>query len=414
MKEYQRRFIQMSMLLIGAVLTSIFVILFFYMRLSTYDQLSLTMREMLEPLSNQDPSMLPQDAEKSQFVTVFVGETGSDDLIVFDLSAEYNEDTLYEVVDEILMQEESFGTLLHQDIIYYRREMSVGYKIAMVDTAYLSAILNRFVFLLVIVWLFAMLAFLCISFHFSKLAIQPLKQARLREKRFVADASHDLKTPLSVIIASNEILLRSENESIQDCLKWIQNSQESALNMQSMIFQMLDLYVSEAQDVSLSPFICNLSEIVRNAVLQMDAIAWERGVTLSCDIPDRLMITGTPETLLRILTILLDNALKYEPSGGTVHVRAYAQHLSVCVSVHNRMVISDQDLPHIFDRYYRADRARNGCGHGLGLSIAKSLTEKMHGSLICKSTISEGTSFTVRFKKNLYAERSKFQKKALP
>lgn len=95
MKEFQRRFIQMSMLLIGAVLTSILVILFFYMRLSTYDQLSLTMREMLETLSNQDPSMLPQDAEKSQFVTVFVGETGSDDLIVFDLSAEYNEDTLY-------------------------------------------------------------------------------------------------------------------------------------------------------------------------------------------------------------------------------------------------------------------------------------------------------------------------------
>lgn len=411
MKEYRRRFMQVSMLLIGIVLTAIFMILFCYIRLGTYDYLALTMREMLEPLSNQDPSILPENAEKSQFITVFVGETGTEDLIVFDLSAEYNEDTLYDVVESILMQEESFGTLLEQEIIYYRREMSSGYKIAMVDTAYMTASLSRFVLLLAVIWICAMLLFFCISLHFSNLAIQPLIQAQLREKQFIADASHDLKTPLSVIIASNEILLHAENESVQNCLKWIHNSQESALNMQSMLLQMMDLCVADASAASQPPVVCNLSEIVRKVLLQMEAVAWEKTVELSCDIQDDLLIVGIPEILLRILSILLDNALKYELSGGTVFVRAYIQHLSVCVCVHNHAVISEQDLPHIFDRYYRANQVRNGDGHGLGLSIAMSLTKKMHGALSCKSTISEGTTFVIRFKRCLRFSKAVYQRK---
>lgn len=401
MKEYRRRFIQMSMLLIGIVLAVLLIVLFFFVQTDQYNNLKWTMREMLEPLSRQDPAELPEGAEKSRFVTVFVGEEGIEDISIFDLSADYNEDTLNDVVNEVLSSTDSFGTIEAYDVIYYRREMGTGYKIAMVDKDYMIDSMRHFVILFVVVWGCAMLLFFCISRIFARSAVYPLECARIRETQFVADVSHDLKTPLAIIMANNSILLNAPDKQVSDCQKWIVGCQEAAENMRALLNQMLELYVADATDISL--FFCpsDLSDIVQRVAIQMEVIAWERSVKLVSDIQNSVVVIGDREAFMRIITILIDNALMYETLGGTVLVRVFTEHKCANVSVHNNTVIPDSDLPHIFERYYRSAKAHRKSGEGLGLSIAQKLVEKMGGSLVCVSSPEYGTTFTMRFRHRL-------------
>lgn len=404
MKEYRKRFIQMSMLLIGAVLLAVLSILFFFVRADHYSQLKWAMREMLEPLSRQDPSELPEDAEKSRFVTVFVGEEGVGELSVFDLSADYNEDTLDNVVNNILQSSESFGQIKQYGVIYYRRELGSGYKIAMVDAGYITDGMKEFFVFTAAAWMISMLLFYGISRIFAKCALYPLEQARIRETQFVADVSHDLKTPLSIIMANLSILLKHQERSVSDCKNWIIGSQEAANSMKSLLNQMLELYAEDTVNERIPLGFCDLSETVRKAVLQMEAVAWDYGVQLTLRGRKSIGMIGNQDALLRVIMILIDNALKYEPPGGNVIVRTYADKRCASVSIHNHTVIASDDLPYIFDRYYRAEKTNISSGHGLGLPIAKRLARKMGGSLECRSTSSDGTFFVASFKASNKAE----------
>ena len=109
----------------------------------------------------------------------------------------------------------------------------------------------------------------------------------------------------------------------------------------------------------------------------MEAIAWERNVKLVSDVKASVIVTGDREALMRIITILIDNALKYETLGGAVLVQAFTERKYAFVSIHNNTVIPDSDLPHIFERYYRSAKVNRGSGQGLGLSIAQKLVEKV-------------------------------------
>lgn len=401
MKEYRRRFIQMSMLLIGTVLAVLLVVLYFFVRADHYNYLQWTMREMLEPLSRQDPAELPEDAEKSRFVTVFVGEEGVEDISVFGLSSDYEEESLNDVVNEVLSRADSFGVIEDHDVVYYRREMGAGYKIAMVDKDYMIDGMRDYVILFVVVWGCAMLLFYCVSRIFAGSAVYPMECARIREAQFVADISHDLKTPLAIIMANNAILLNSPNKQVADCQKWIVGCREAAEIMRALLNQMLELYATDATDISLLSCPSDLSDIVQKVAIQMEAIAWERNVKLVSDVKASVIVTGDREALMRIITILIDNAIKYETLEGAVLVQAFTERKYAFVSIHNNTVIPDSDLPHIFERYYRSAKVNRGSGQGLGLSIAQKLVEKMGGNLACSSSPGNGTTFTMRFRRRL-------------
>ncbi len=398
MKEYKKRFIQLSMLSIGMILSIILIVVYYNIRAEQFTNLELTMREMLEPLSRQDPYILPEGAEKSMFVTVFVGDDGKDDLSVFDLSAEYNEEILSDVINDVLQCTEDFGTLAAHQVIYYRRAISGGYKIAFADEAYLQGIMRRFLLLLLGSWGMAMLIFYGISRAFASFAVYPIEQTRIREAQFVADASHDLKTPLSVIIANNEIILRTPDAVSHDSRKWISSSQEAAYHMQAMIKQMLDLYTADYVGIPLKICRCDLSEIVEKNLMHMEALALERSVQMRSEVEKSVVIFADPSMISHVIDILIDNALKYEPPGGSVFVQVQSDKKGAAFTIHNHTVISPHDLPFVFERFYRGDRERNTEGHGLGLAIAQSLSRKTGGVLHCTSDPERGTVFTLKLK----------------
>ena len=228
----------------------------------------------------------------------------------------------------------------------------------------------------------------------AKTIVRPVEENMQMQKRFIADASHELKTPLTVIDANAAVLEQSVGQS-----KWLDYIKEQTGRMAGLVNELLQLsHLEEAAGTaaqrSSEPY--DAAEAVLAAALPFESVAFEGGVTLETDTPDALEGCGSRQELEQLTAILIDNAVKHSPAGGTVRVclrEAPARHgrkegpmLELKVA-NSGDEIPPEALEHIFDRFYRVDeaRARKTGGYGLGLAIAKGLAEKNGGSIAVTS-----------------------------
>ena len=409
MSAYRKRFVQFNMLLIGIVLAVMVAVIAGYMTRDYYTGLRETMEQVVAPLrffslppegrpekpEFQEP---PEDIQRKDILTVFYSQE-DDSYTLLSNSEVFSQEELPSLLHTIVSQEKNFGILYSQDAIYYRSGKT-PYKIAIASTDYIVHSVVNLVLVLLAVWVGAMLLFLLISIRLSAVAARPMEEAMQREKQFVADASHDLKTPLSVILANNSILMENPENKVGDLRRWLDSTQEAAKRMQKLIAEMLTLADVERQDVPLVREEVDLANIAMKADLELESVAFEKNVTLEDDLPDRCMVTGNADYLLRIVMSLLENALKYEPSGGRVSIHLTQSKKKTVLAVCNRgSRIADEDLPHVFDRFYRSDKSRtNSAGSfGLGLAITKEMVERLGGTISVTSSQEEGTVFSVTF-----------------
>lgn len=419
MKEYRKRFVQLNMLLIGIVLLVVMAIIAVYMYRSYYNGLKMTMEQVVEPLGSfsamdgrqphdgnaphDKPSENtvgedPSDRQKG-IMTVFY-TTDSGEISVISQTSLFDSDTLSEVLETVIEQDENFGTLYGLNAIYYRTGSGSPYKIALASTDYIGRSMLSLSGLLLAIWTGAMLLFLFISIRFSKIAVRPMEQAMLREKQFVADASHDLKTPLSVILANNSIIAENPDATAGSLKRWIDSTQNAAKKMQQLIGEMLTLASVEQQNTAPQIKETDIASVVTKAELELESVAYEKNVELETDVPDSLIIKSNGDFLQRIASGLIENAIKYESEGGKVIISLKTEKRRVRLAVQNKSaVISQEDLPHVFDRFYRSDKSRQSAagGHGLGLAITKQMTERLHGHITVESSAEKGTVFSVDF-----------------
>ena len=409
MSAYRKRFVQFNMLLIGIVLAVMVAVIAGYMTRDYYTSLRETMEQVVAPLrffslppegrpekpEFQEP---PEDIQRKDILTVFYSQE-DDSYTLLSNSEVFSQEELPSLLHTIVSQEKNFGILYSQDAIYYRSGKT-PYKIAIASTDYIAHSVVNLVLVLLAVWVGAMLLFLLISIRLSAVAARPMEEAMQREKQFVADASHDLKTPLSVILANNSILMENPENKVGDLRRWLDSTQEAAKRMQKLIAEMLTLADVERQDVPLVREEVDLANIAMKADLELESVAFEKNVTLEDDLPDRCMVTGNADYLLRIVMSLLENALKYEPSGGRVSIHLTQSKKKTVLAVCNQgSRIADEDLPHVFDRFYRSDKSRTNSdgSFGLGLAITKEMVERLGGTISVTSSQEEGTVFSVTF-----------------
>ena len=284
-------------------------------------------------------------------------------------------------------------------MIYYKNG-SNPCKIALTGTGYLTHSMLKLCAALLGIWAGAMVLFWAISRKLSAIAARPMEEAIRREKQFVADASHDLKTPLSVILANNAILMENPDAPAGTLARWLDSTQLAAKRMQQLIGEMLTLAEAERSDAPLTLEPIDLADIAMKAALELESVAFEKNVTLDTDMPEKCVIRGNADYLLRIVTSLLENALKYEPAGGQVILALTQSKRKTVLSVRNPgSRIPDEDLPHVFDRFYRSDKSRTNSqgSFGLGLAITKEMTQRLGGSVTAASSEAEGTTFRVLF-----------------
>lgn len=409
MSAYRKRFVQFNMLLIGIVLAVMVAVIAGYMTRDYYTSLRETMEQVVAPLrffslppegrpEKPEFQERPEDIQRKDILTVFYSRE-DDSYTLLSNSEVFSQEELPSLLHTIVSQEKNFGILYSQDAIYYRSGKT-PYRIAIASTDYIVHSVVNLVLVLLAVWVGAMLLFLLISIKLSAVAARPMEEAMQREKQFVADASHDLKTPLSVILANNSILMENPENKVGDLRRWLDSTQEAAKRMQKLIAEMLTLADVERQDVPLVREEVDLANIAMKADLELESVAFEKNVTLEDDLPDRCMVTGNADYLLRIVMSLLENALKYEPSGGRVSIHLTQSKKKTVLSVCNQgSRIADEDLPHVFDRFYRSDKSRtNSAGSfGLGLAITKEMVERLGGTISVTSSQEEGTVFSVTF-----------------
>ena len=253
----------------------------------------------------------------------------------------------------------------------------------------------------------ALLVFLVASILFSRWALRPVRIAWDQQRSFIANASHELKTPLSIIKANTEVLLEELEAPWEERVHWLQSTQGAADGMADLAEDLLSLASLDERSqsdrkrdpISQAAEPVDASRIIEGVALGFESRALERGFSLKSDIQGGLLSRLDGAGLTRIASVLVDNACKYVEPGGQVSVRLSTQgsEEAVLEVTNTGQVLGPEVQAHIFDRFYRSPEARAMAdGHGLGLSIAKALADRMDARISMKST--DGlTSFFLTF-----------------
>jgi signal transduction histidine kinase len=240
-----------------------------------------------------------------------------------------------------------------------------------------------------------------ISFFFAGRAIKPIAETWEKQKQFITDASHELKTPLTIIKSNYGVLLESKDETIESQMKWFERIKAGTDRMTTLINDLLSLAAMENMKQGVMNEAFDISKTVTEAFQSMEAAAVSRGIRLSSSIQPNLTVNGDSGQIAQVVTILLDNAIKYTNDSGWIDVSMTKSKRHIICKVKNSGEgISDEDLSKVFDRFYRADQSRSSesGGYGLGLPIAKAIIEQSGGKLTAQSVPGEYTAFTFAFK----------------
>ncbi len=232
-----------------------------------------------------------------------------------------------------------------------------------------------------------------VIFILSGRIIRPIAESYEKQRQFITDAGHEIKTPLTVINANADILemeLGSENESLTDI-------KAQTARLRTLTEQLVQLSRMEEMEDNLATIAFPLSEVAAEELRHFYPLAVRDGKVLTCRLEPMISLNGNANAIRQLISILMDNAIKYTEPGGSIVVTLARQGHSIVLSVSNTTAypVDPLQLHHVFDRFYRTDSSRNSetGGHGIGLSIARAIVTA-HGGKI-KATTSDGKSFTV-------------------
>lgn len=298
----------------------------------------------------------------------------------FDLS---NEEVVQDLIRKTLYAEETVGELEDYNLRYYRKVSPNRWCIVFADLTAEQRTVSQVYKACAAIGFISFVTFLLLSFLFAWWAVKPVEKSWKEQRQFVSDASHELKTPLTVILTNAE-LLQQPDYDVEKKSGFAANILTMAEQMRALVENLLDL---ARVDNGLAKAVwtrVDLSHAVFDAVLPFEPVYFEKGLELICRIQEGILVNGSERHLRQVVEILLDNAQKYSDCPGAVVVGLQRQSRGQCLlSVSNPGApIPTQELENIFKRFYRVDQARSRDGsYGLGLPIAKGIVEDHKGRI---------------------------------
>ena len=296
-------------------------------------------------------------------------------------------DALTAILTDCLAQEEDEGSLPGYALRYLRQDDGLYTQIAFVDISLETAALRQMMASYLRIALLSLALLAGASFLLSLRVTRPVERAWRQQRQFFSDASHELKTPLTVILSNAEMLEGAalpERES-----RWRDNILSEARQMKTLVEEMLTL--SRTEDAQRKPTAADvdLSDLAEDCALAFEPVAFEAGKPLSWNVTPALTVSGDGEKLRRLLSLFLDNAAKYGAPGEGIVLSLRAERNQAVLSVSNGSgghPIPPEELPRLFERFYRTDTSRGEqSGFGLGLPIAQAIAKEHHGALRAES-----------------------------
>jgi two-component system sensor histidine kinase CiaH len=315
---------------------------------------------------------------------------------VFDMESEFYESAKNSVISK--NKETGTFKLDRNNWAFIVNSTNDGYRIDFLDITSQQEILRNLIYTFIIVALVMLIIIFLVSRFFANRSIKPVKEAFDKQKQFIADASHELKTPLAVINTNVDVLLANGEDTIINQSKWLYYIKSESERMTRLTNDLLYLTQMDHSDMKMVFAKFNMSEAVESVILTMEGVIFEHNISLDYNIAPNLMTYGNIEQIKQVVMILLDNAIKYTITNGSVDISLKRQHNSIVLSVANSGEgIKEEHLEKIFDRFYRTDksRARKLGGYGLGLAIAKAIIDQHKGKIYAESVVNEKTTFFV-------------------
>lgn len=438
-KELRKKFVIVTMLLFAIVFTALFAVYCisdYYW--NKYDTLY-TLGKIAESDSFQE-TLDDSDIETSGTNPVYAVTVKSDGTVrsIQSSNGKYEKADIAKIVRGISAQDDD--SYQWQDYLYYSVSNKDGSSYIVFQDASMQSSDIRRMFKRIFFLLGGLLLLLGVSLYLSRFVTRPAEEMLRREKQFISDASHDLKTPVAAIRINAQVLADQESagdapvtamnigqpqntesaggdmpnaESAGDAKtpnrlsadsdresnrQLVSNILTEAERMSRLISELLSFSYIEEKTLHMDQTMFSLSEGCEEVALSMESTAFEKNISLTYDIGENINYCGDGDALRRVCAILLDNAIEHTPENGDIQMtlRKQGKHPVITV-VNTGSPIPKADLPHIFERFYRVEKERNGkTGHfGLGLSIAKTIVEAHHGTITAKNDPGLVT-FTVR------------------
>ena len=379
-----------------AMLITVFIAIFGSIFLITSNNISREIDENLYALIYGSKRPIPHTVN----IVVEIGSNGRIKAQFGNYESIMTNDNLQEVVSNILKSNKLSGKVKIADSNYsYLIGNGIfGTKIAFIETSQYDTVLLQLVKSLVAIGLISLIGLLFISIYLTNKSIIPIKEAFEKQKQFIADASHELKTPLAIIKTNTSLVLSHPEDTIKNQTKWINYINSQADRMSELISEMLSLAKMDVAENKLTLVPINMSKIIESMILMFDAVIYENNINLETNISKDLYINGDKESLKKLFSIIMDNAIKYTDKNGSITVSLFSDKNKVKMIIRNTGEgIAPEDLERVFERFYRVDKSRDRetGGYGLGLSIASSIVKEHKGKIYARSKVGSFTSFIV-------------------
>ena len=296
------------------------------------------------------------------------------------------------ILDKSNIKERYIGCLYFNNYAY---AYNISKSLIIIDITNIKTSLLISLFISTIVFIVLEIIVFIISKKITKWIIEPISETFNKQKEFIEDASHELKTPLSVIIASSDMIESDKKNS-----KWINNIKSESNRMSLLISDLLDLASTEHEE-TFNMELNNISKIIELTVLTFEGKAYENNIKLNYDIEPNIMIKFDENSIKQLIEILLDNAIKHSTKSNTINLYLKDNKNEIELKVENKGdIIPKGEEDKIFERFYRVDKSRNRKEnrYGLGLAIAKNIVTKHNGIIKAYST-NDITTFKVLLKK---------------
>ena len=398
--KLKRKFIIINMTLLTVVFIAIFSTIYIMTMVSAARQTEFT----LNTLMHAPPKLSPNNPAIATSIIVELDKEHNvvDVFSLFDIEKE----SIEEAISQAIKSKEPSNNLKIEGSSYafLKQDTPRGMKIVFADRSPQQEMAINLLKIFFLVGGISLIILLLISMYFANRTIKPIKEVFEKQKQFITDASHELKTPLTIIRTNTALVLSNSEETVKSQSKWIGYINSQIDRMSKLIDDMLSLAKLDnpQQKVYFSSF--DISKTLENILLSFEAVLYESNIELDFHTNKNIFINGEKESIKKLFNILMDNAIKNTPPKGKVFVNLSCEKNKIEIEIKNTGDgIPKEHIDKIFERFYRADDSRNrdSGGYGLGLSIAKSIVNEHNGNIYVKSNINEYTSFIVELPQSI-------------
>lgn len=377
------------------ILTTFLSSIFIAFNLSIYNKEYNDLKEKFMIINStiQKNSYNPIFMENEVYVVIF-NRAGNIDKIINYSSNDLTDSEIKELVINNVnkINSKKIESLYTSDYVFM--ETNEGNLIMVNNTSTKSYLLKE-LFKSILVFITLETIQVIISLNITKRIVKPVNEAFIRQKQFIYDASHELKTPIAIISASAEMLEKNPKEK-----KWLDNIKTENNRMNKLVISLLDLSKSENIKENEVYTNVNLSKVIKNKALTFESLIYENSLELDVDVANDIMFNCNEDRIKELLSILMDNAIKHSLPNSQITVKLSKEKNNIYLSVKNKgKEIPASEREKIFERFYRLDKSRNRDDnrYGIGLSIAKNIVINHNGtiSVNCKDGY---TTFIVNFK----------------